>query len=38
MRRGQRIAVVLAFVVCGAFAVMGLAALGTATEGPLSSA
>ena len=38
MRRTHRVAVVLAFVVCGALAVMGLAALGTATEGPLSSA
>ena len=38
MRRSHRIAVVTAFVVCGALAVTGLAALSTATEGPLSSA
>lgn len=38
MRRSHRIAVVTAFVACGALAVTGLAALSTATEGPLSSA
>ena len=38
MRRGQRIAAALAFVACSALGVMGLAALGSATEGPLSSA
>jgi hypothetical protein len=38
MNRRQRIALVTAFVLCGALAVLGLAALSTATEGPLSSA
>src|SRR5688572_30486839 len=38
MTRRQRIAIVTAFVACGALAVMGLVALSSATEGPLSSA
>lgn len=38
MTRRQRIAVVLAFLVCGALAVLGLSAMSTATAGPLSTA
>jgi hypothetical protein len=37
MRRRHRIAVVAAFLVCATGAVMGLSALGTASEGPLSA-
>jgi hypothetical protein len=37
MKRRHRIAVVAAFLVCAAGAVMGLSALGTASEGPLSA-
>jgi hypothetical protein len=38
MRRVHRVAVVTAFIACGAVAVMGLVALSTATTGPLTSA
>src|SRR6185503_13211472 len=37
MKRRYRIAVVVAFLVCATGAVMGLSALGTASEGPLSA-
>ena len=37
MRRRHRIAVVIAFLACAAGAVLGLSALGTASEGPLSA-
>jgi hypothetical protein len=37
MKRRHRIAVVAAFLICAAGAVLGLSALGTASEGPLST-